>query len=219
MGKAVSRCRRQHYRRVLRHDAGAHCGVEKGFGQSPLHNSMRKSISAVSSARAFKIFDESSPLLIIGERINPTGKKALQQELLDGKMNIVRQMARDQEKQGADLLDVNVGVHGIDEIDAIRNVIRLLSTGTDLPLVIDSPNMETIEAALRIYPGRALINSISGEKKKLKKLLPLAAKYGAMFILLPLTDNEIPETAARRKIIIRYIPGREDMVFRKMTSS
>ena len=166
---------------------------------------MRKSISAVSSARAFKIFDESSPLLIIGERINPTGKKALQQELLDGKMNIVRQMAREQEAQGADLLDVNVGVHKIDEVDTMRKVIRLLSTGTALPLVIDSPNMETIKAALRIYPGRALINSISGETQKLKKLLPIAAKYGAMFILLPVTDNEIPETAARRKGIIKDI--------------
>jgi len=166
---------------------------------------VRKSISAVSSARAFKIFDESSPLLIIGERINPTGKKALQQELLDGKMNIVRQMAREQEAQGADLLDVNVGVHKIDEVDTIKKVISVLSTGTALPLVIDSPNMETIKAALRIYPGRALINSISGETQKLKKLLPVAAKYGAMFILLPVTDNEIPEKTTRRKEIIKDI--------------
>jgi 5-methyltetrahydrofolate--homocysteine methyltransferase len=173
--------------------------------RAPALAPVRKSISAVSSARAFKIFDEEIPLLIIGERINPTGKKALQQELLDGKLNIVRQMAREQEAQGAALLDVNVGVHKIDEVDTIRKVISLLSTGTALPLVIDSPNMETIKAALRIYPGRALINSISGEKQKLKKLLPIAAKYGAMFILLPVTDNEIPETAARRKGITRDI--------------
>jgi len=179
--------------------------LKRASGRAPALAPVRKSISAVSSARAFKIFDEESPLLIIGERINPTGKKALQQELLDGKLNIVRQMARDQEAQGAALLDVNVGVHKIDELDTVKKVIRLLSTGTALPLVIDSPNMETIKAALRIYPGRALINSISGEKQKLKKLLPVAAKYGAMFILLPVTDNEIPETAARRKGIIRDI--------------
>ena len=179
--------------------------LKKTSGRAPVIAPVRKSISAVSSARAFKIFDEGSPLLIIGERINPTGKKALQQELLDGKMNIVRQMAREQEAQGADLLDVNVGVHKIDEVDAMKRVISLLSTGTALPLVIDSPNMETVKEALRIYPGRALINSISGETQKLKKLLPVAAKYGAMFILLPVTDNEIPETAARRKDIVRDI--------------
>ena len=179
--------------------------LKKKAGKAPVITPVRKSISAVSSARSFKIFDEESPLLIIGERINPTGKKALQQELLDGKMDIVRQMAREQEAQGADLLDVNVGVHKIDEVDTIKKVVRLLSTSTALPLVIDSPNVETIEAALRIYPGRALINSISGETQKLKRLLPVAAKYGAMFILLPVTESEIPETAARRKEIIKDI--------------
>ncbi len=179
--------------------------LKKVVGDAPAIAPVRKSISAVSSARGFKIFDPESPLFIVGERINPTGKKALQQELLDGKMAIVRQMAKDQEKEGADLLDVNVGVHGIDEIATIKKAIHLLSTSTDLPLVIDSPNVETIKAALRIYPGRALINSISGEKEKMEKLLPVAAKYGAMFILLPVTDNEIPESAARRKEIIKEV--------------
>jgi 5-methyltetrahydrofolate--homocysteine methyltransferase len=167
----------------------------------------RKSLSAVSSARGYRIFDFGNPLSIIGERINPTGKKALQQELLEGKMNIVRQMAKDQEKQGADLLDVNIGVHGIDEVDTIRKVIHLLSTNTGLPLVIDSPNAGTMEAALRIYPGRALINSISGETAKMKKLFPIAQKYGAMFIILPIADNEIPETSERRQAIVKEVYG------------
>ncbi len=167
-----------------------------------------RSLSAVSSPRSYKIFDETKPLFVIGERLNPTGKKALQQELLEGKTTLVRQMAREQEKKGADLLDVNVGVPGIDEIAAIRNVFRLLSTNTELPLVIDSSRIETIEAALRLYPGRALINSISGEKEKLERLLPIAARYGAMFILLPLTDGEIPETAERRKAVIKEIYSR-----------
>ena len=162
-------------------------------------------ISAVSSSRHYRILDQNKSLMIVGERLNPTGKKTLQQELLEGRMTLVRQIAREQENQGADLLDVNVGVPGIDEVKTIRQVISLLSTSTALPLVIDSPKMETIEAALRYYPGRALINSISGEKKKLRKLLPLAAKYGAMFILLPLTEGEVPETAEKRKIIIREI--------------
>jgi 5-methyltetrahydrofolate--homocysteine methyltransferase len=166
---------------------------------------LRKSIGAVSSAGSVRIFDLHKPLHIIGERINPTGKKILQQELLEGKTSLVRQLAKEQEKQGADLLDVNVGVPGIHEPDAIRSVCNLLSTMTDIPLVVDSSKIETIEAALRIYPGRALVNSISGEKEKIDKLLPVVAKYGAMFILLPLTDTEIPDTADRRKGIIKDI--------------
>jgi 5-methyltetrahydrofolate--homocysteine methyltransferase len=165
----------------------------------------RKSISALSSARGFMHLEENHPLFIVGERINPTGKKALQQELIEGKMSIIRQMALDQENQGANLLDVNVGQPGIDEVKTIKEVISLLSTTTRLPLVIDSSNVKTIEAALRIYPGRILINSISGEKEKITKLLPLAAKYGAMFILLPLTGGEVPQTAQKRQTIIKNI--------------
>lgn len=166
---------------------------------------LRKSIAAVSSPRRHYFFEPNKPLCIVGERLNPTGKKALQQELLAGRMSLVRQIAKEQEQQGADLLDVNVGVPGIDEVKAIRQIISLLATQSEAPLVIDSPKVETIEAALRLYPGRALINSISGEKDKCRRLLSLAAKYGAMFILLPLTDGEIPETAERRKAVIRDV--------------
>ena len=165
----------------------------------------RKSLSAVSSAFNFKVLDKDKPLFIIGERLNPTGRKALQQELLEGKMSLVRRMAKEQEEKGVDLLDVNVGVPGIDEIKAIRDVLCLLSTTTGLPLVIDSSRIETIETALRLYPGRALINSISGEREKIAKLLPIAAKYGAMFILMPLADGKVPETAQRRKPIIKRV--------------
>ncbi len=171
---------------------------------SPLLPRLR-SVSAVSSSRHHRVLDPDKPLMIVGERINPTGKIILQQELREGKMTLVRQMAGEQERQGADLLDVNVGAPGIDEVKTIRQVIGLMSAATALPLVIDSPRVETIAAALRHYPGRALINSISGEAEKMRKLLPLAAKYGAMFILLPLTDGEIPETAARRIDIIREV--------------
>lgn len=166
---------------------------------------LRKSISALSSARGFLHFAENQPLFIVGERINPTGKKALQQELLEGKMSIVRQMAQEQEKQGANLLDINVGQPGIDEVKTIKAVIGLLTTSSKLPLVVDSSRIETIETALRIYPGRMLINSISGEKEKMARLLPLAAKYGAMFILLPLTDGELPRIAPKRQTLIKNI--------------
>jgi 5-methyltetrahydrofolate--homocysteine methyltransferase len=166
---------------------------------------LRKSIGALSSARGFLHFAENQPLFIVGERINPTGKKALQQELAEGKMSIIRQMAQEQEKQGSNLLDINVGQPGIDEVKTIKAVIGLLTTANKLPLVVDSSRIETIEAALRIYPGRMLINSISGEKEKLARLLPLAAKYGAMFILLPLTDGELPQTAQKRQALVKNI--------------
>jgi 5-methyltetrahydrofolate--homocysteine methyltransferase len=166
---------------------------------------LRQSVSALSSARGFLDIKENEPLYLVGERINPTGKKALQQELIDGKLSIIRQMAQEQESQGASLLDVNIGQPGIDETQTIKNVIGLLSTSSRLPLVIDSSRIETIEAALRLYPGRMMINSISGEKEKINKLLPLAAKYGAMFILLPLTGGELPKTAKKRQTIIEAI--------------
>ena len=176
--------------------------VTTGIAPKP---SLRKSVSALSSARSFLHLDGNKPLFVIGERINPTGKKALQQELTEGKTSIIRQMAQEQETQGASLLDVNIGQPGIDEVQTIKTVIGLLATSTRLPLVIDSSRIETIEAALRLYPGRMLINSISGEKQKLARLLPLAAKYGAMFILLPLTDGDIPKTAPKRQAVIKSI--------------
>jgi len=169
---------------------------------------VRNALSAVSSARSFRLLTRNKPLVVVGERLNPTGKKALQQELLAGRMSLVRQMTREQEQQQADLLDVNVGVPGIDEEKTIREVISLLATVTELPLVIDTSKVETMETALRLYPGRALINSISGEKEKCERLLPLAARYGAMFILLPLTDGEVPETADRRIAIVREVYGK-----------
>jgi len=175
---------------------------------APARPPVRTSLSAVSSARSFRLLERDKPLVIVGERLNPTGKKALQQELLAGRMSLVRQMTREQEQQQADLLDVNVGVPGIDEIKTIREVISLLATATELPLVIDTSKWETMETALRLYPGRALINSISGEKEKCERLLPLAARYGAMFILLPLADGVVPETADRRIAIVRDVYGR-----------
>ncbi|MGB4549209.1 MAG: homocysteine S-methyltransferase family protein [Syntrophales bacterium] len=164
---------------------------------------LRSSISALTSARRSLVLEEEGPLAVIGEGINPTGRKALQDELRQRKTSLIRRLAREQEECGADLLDVNVGVPAIDEAETMGDVVNLLAVATDLPLVIDSAKPEAIEAALRIYPGRALVNSIPGEKERMEKLLPLAAKYGAMFILLPLAEREIPETAARRIEIIK----------------
>jgi len=166
---------------------------------------VRESLSAVSSARTSIVFEKDKPCAVIGERINPTGKKDLHAELLAGKWSLVRNLAREQEAHNADMLDVNVGIPDTDEKKVMQQAINLLSAQSRLPLVIDSANPAVIEAALRIYPGRALINSISGERTKLKKLLPLAARYGAMFILLPLSDKELPQTMTRRKDIIQTV--------------
>ncbi len=165
---------------------------------------VRKNVtSALSSYQ--KIVETGKKLILVGERINPTGKKNLQEELKKGLLNEVRNLAFEQVERGALVLDVNTGMPGINEKEIMKKVINLLSTIVDSPLCIDSSSPEVIEQALRIFPGRALINSISGEVKKIKKLLPIAAKYGAMFILLPLDDKGVPETAIKREKIIKKI--------------
>jgi len=146
-------------------------------------------------------------MVVVGERINPTGKKKLQTELREGKTAEVRRFASEQIAQGAGVLDVNVGMPGIDEKETMLMIVDLLSPVVDAPLCLDSSSPDVLEAALRIYPGRALINSISGERAKMEKLLPVAAKYGAMFVLLPLDDSGVPETADQRCAIVERVFG------------
>lgn len=143
--------------------------------------------------------------MVIGERINPTGKKKLQAELKEGSLNLVRTMALEQEENGASILDINMGMNGIDEKEMMLRTIYEVTSTVDCPLCIDSSHVDIIEAALRIYPGRALINSISLEKEKFEKLLPIAKKYGAMFILLPLSDEGLPKDSAEKHGIISTI--------------
>lgn len=143
--------------------------------------------------------------MVIGERINPTGKKKLQAELKEGSLNLVRTMALEQEENGASILDINMGMNGIDEKEMMLRTIYEVTSTVDCPLCIDSSHVDIIEAALRIYPGRALINSISLEKEKFEKLLPIAKKYGAMFILLPLSDEGLPKDSTEKHGIIRTI--------------
>ena len=163
------------------------------------------SYSAITSTRRSVFFGFNQPLTIIGERINPTGKKKLQEELREGKTAEIRRFALEQTEKGAVVLDVNVGMPGIDEKAKMVETVELLSSMVESPLCLDSANPEVLEAALRIYPGRALINSISGEAGKMSKLFPVAAKYGAMFILLPLGDDGLPETAAERIRIVESV--------------
>lgn len=142
---------------------------------------------------------------VIGERINPTGKKKLQAQLREGNLDLVCTMAREQEANGASVLDVNMGMNGIDEKQMMLEAIYEVTSTVDCPLCIDSSSVEVMEAALRIYPGRALINSISLEKEKFERLLPIVKKYGAMFILLPLSDQGLPKTPEEKRDIVQTI--------------
>ncbi|MDO4942706.1 MAG: homocysteine S-methyltransferase family protein [Lachnospiraceae bacterium] len=181
--------------------------VEKTIHLKPLPVSAeRKRILA--SERKIQEIDIDGPFLVIGERINPTGKKKLQASLREEDMEIVIEMAEQQEEMGADILDVNMGMNGIDEKEMMLRAIEEITLATNLPLCIDSSHVDVIEAALRHYPGRALINSISLEKVKFESLLPIAKKYGAMFILLPLSDKGLPKNIDEKKEIIHTILDR-----------
>lgn len=163
---------------------------------------------ALTTERKTLLLDLNGSFKVIGERINPTGKKALQAELKEGKLDIVAAMVEEQIESGADILDINVGMNGIDEKETMLNVINEVTINSNIPLCIDSSHVSVIEAALRIYPGRALINSISLEQEKFEKLIPVAKKYGAMFILLPLSDEGLPKDINEKKEIIHKILDR-----------
>ncbi len=182
--------------------------------------SYREGVRYLTSERKTLAFELNSPFMIVGERINPTGKKRLQAELKEGNLDLVLSFAEEQEACGAALLDVNMGMSGIDEKEMMLKVLDEVTVASNLPLSIDSSHVDVIEAALRRYPGRALINSISGEEEKLRKLLPIAKKYGAMFILLPLSDKGLPDSIEEKIEIIDRISNmalemgmtREDIV-------
>ncbi len=139
---------------------------------------------------------------VIGDRINPTGKKPLQQALREDNLELVVQMAEEQVEQGARILDINMGTNGINEKEMMVKAVYEVTQVVDVPLCIDSSHVDVIEAALRIYPGRALINSISLEPEKVERLLPIAKKYGAMFILLPLSERGLPKDIEEKQSII-----------------
>ena len=159
----------------------------------------------LSSESAVQEIHLDGNFLVVGERINPTGKKKLQEMLRAGNMDMVVQMAEEQTERGAKILDINMGMNGIDELEMMRRAVYEVISVTNLPLCIDSSHVEIIEAALRIYPGRALINSISLEEKKCRPLMRIAKKYGAMAILLPLSDKGLPENLDEKKEIIRRL--------------
>ncbi|MBW1786231.1 MAG: dihydropteroate synthase, partial [Deltaproteobacteria bacterium] len=150
------------------------------------------------------------PLTIIGERINPTGRKKLAKALEEGDLGMVQSEALKQVEEGAHVLDVNVGVSGIDEPAVLKAAIAAIGKVTDVPLCIDSALPEALEAGLEAYKGKALVNSVNGEAHKLEQILPLVKKHGAAVIGLTMDDEGIPKKAEKRLDIARRIVERAE---------
>ena len=165
------------------------------------------------SAKKTVVISPERPTVLIGERINPTGRKRLAAALGEGSMEVVRQEAEAQVAAGAEVLDVNVGAAGVDEVALLPQAVRMVMETVDTPVCIDSPDIEALQAALAVYKelapeGKPLINSVNGEEERLEKVLPLVAEYGAAVIGLTMDDDGIPAESARRLAIARKIVER-----------
>lgn len=148
--------------------------------------------------------------ILIGERINPTGKPKLKRALSDGDISYILSEALGEAECGADALDVNVGLPGIDEKEMLRKVVYEVQSVTDLPLQLDSGNPEALEAAMRIYNGKPLVNSVNGKEESLSRVLPLVKKYGGVLIALTMDEEGIPETVEGRVEIAEKILSRAE---------
>ena len=155
----------------------------------------------VSGAKKEVIISINRPTVLIGERINPTGKKKLAEALKSGDLDIVRKEAIAQVAAGADIIDINVNAPGVNDVALLPKAVKIVQEAVDAPLCLDSPNTAAIEAALKVYKGKALINSVSGEEHSLKRVLPLVKEYGAAVIGLVQDDEGIPKNADRRVAI------------------
>lgn len=160
---------------------------------------MTKNLTTIVSSTTKTVeIDRANPTVIIGERINPTGRKKVLAALQEGDFEIVRQDAVKQVEAGAPMLDVNAGVPGADEPVLLEKVLRTVMEVTDVPLCIDTADPLALEAALKIYGGKALINSVNGEKESMEAVLPLVKEYNAAVIGLCMDDDGIPETPQQR---------------------
>ncbi len=149
--------------------------------------------------------DKELPTVLIGERINPTGRKKLAAEIREGSLLGVKRDALNQVKAGAKVLDVNMGVGGIDQAKMMAQAVKEIARITDAPLSIDTSDAAALEAGLKNFPGRALINSVSFEPDRIKNFLPLAKRYGAAILILPLTEQGVPKTSAERVEVAKKI--------------
>ncbi|MEW6696916.1 MAG: homocysteine S-methyltransferase family protein [Bacillota bacterium] len=197
---------------------GGCCGTTpehiKAIGQSvkglPFRIRDKKfSLRVASRVKTVTIDPQGMPVAI-GERLNPTGKKALQAEIKEGKTEITRRDALAQVEAGAAILDINVGVGGVDQVAAMERAVQAVQVLVDTPLCIDSTDPRVIEEALKLYHGKAIINSVNGEEKSLQTILPLAKRYGAALIGLTLDDEGIPPTAEERLAVARKVMERAE---------
>ncbi|RUM43265.1 MAG: homocysteine methyltransferase, partial [Desulfurobacterium sp.] len=159
----------------------------------------------VASRTELVFIGSDHPTRIIGERINPTGKKRLQEALKKGDFSLVKEEAKKQVEEGAEILDVNVGVPGIDEAEAMERAVRVVMETVTVPIMIDSKDPEAVERALKMCDGRPIVNSCSGEEKDIKGILPLVKKYGANVLALGIDDEGLKEKAEERVAVIGKI--------------
>ncbi len=144
------------------------------------------------------VADPEKTFTVIGEKINPTGRKKLAEALANRDSEYIRGLATQQVAAGADVLDVNVGAPGIDEVAVLPEVACMVAQTVDTPLCLDSANREALAAALAVLPGKPLVNSVNGEEASLNRILPVVKEYGAAVIGLTMDDDGIPDTAERR---------------------
>ena len=190
---------------------GGCCGTTPDFiravaaaldGKTPAARESAGMTGVCSASRAIAL---DGDVHIIGERINPTGKKRLQQALREGDMGYIQERAIEQQDAGAEILDVNVGLPGLDESAMMEKTVRAVQAVSDLPVQIDSSDPAAIEAGLRAVNGKAIVNSVSGDEKALAAVLPLCKKYGAAVVGLTMDEDGIPQTAEGRVAIARRI--------------
>ena len=170
---------------------------------SPTPRRFNRPLMLASRSKTVTIDKKSTTL--IGERINPTGRKKLAAEIREGSLLGVKRDALNQVKAGAQVLDVNMGVGGINQAEMMSKAVREIARITDAPLAIDTGDAAALEAGLKNFPGRALINSVSYEPERIKNFLPLAKRYGAAILILPLTEKGVPSTAEERVDVARKI--------------
>ena len=161
--------------------------------------------TVVSSARRQVVLGADQPFCLIGERINPTGRRVFQDQLRAGDLSAIERDVAAQVAGGATVLDVNMGVPLTDEPDLLKRAVTLVQSLTDLPICIDSSVVEAIEAGLSVYEGRALVNSVTAEDDRMAAILPLVKKYDAAIIALPNDEDEIPMEAEKRLVLTEKI--------------
>ncbi len=151
------------------------------------------------------VIGHDRPFCLIGERINPTGRRIFQEQLRAGDLSAIERDVKAQVEGGADVLDINMGVPLTDEAELLAKAILLVQELTDKPICIDSSVVEALEAGLAVYRGRALVNSITAEDERMEQILPLVKKYDAAIIALPNDSDEIPMDAEKRMVLTRKI--------------